>query len=197
MRVVLTTGTLMIGRVSRTTLAFRSCAAALNVSRLHSTRAVPRATVIILMLRPPFPAQTAPALPRIKWPCAAIDTTYSEVTSTRGSGGAFFTYAPCSKGSGSLGYGQPVRYLLDALVTGRRLDCSARSARDPPASVCDASAMEKLESIPNWDRCNPANHDGGADHVGGALLAFRRHWKAPLLLFPSLRGRARHSPPNL
>src|ERR1700733_2970776 len=89
MRVVLTTGTLMIGRVSRTTLAFRSCAAALNVSRLHSTRAVPRATVIILMLRPPFPAQTAPALPRIKWPCAAIDTTYSEVTSTRGAGGAF------------------------------------------------------------------------------------------------------------
>jgi hypothetical protein len=31
---------------------------------------------------------------------------------------AFFTHAPCSKGSGSLGNGQPARYLLDALVTG-------------------------------------------------------------------------------
>src|SRR5258707_11097433 len=51
----------MIGlsRGSRTTLAFCACAATLNVPRLDSTRAVPRAnpTVIILMPWPPCHTQ--------------------------------------------------------------------------------------------------------------------------------------------
>jgi len=48
-------GTLMTGlsRGSRTPPAVCACAAALNVPRLHRTRAVPKAAIAILMPRPP------------------------------------------------------------------------------------------------------------------------------------------------